>query len=500
MRYFGLYRLRVSMTGEVYGGVTRAPHEQSGSSSGATSEVSVLFQSAIALQKAGKFIEALASYDQAIALQPDNAYAFNNRGNVLQSLKRAEEALASYQAAIALKPDHAKAHNNCGNVLQGLGRSEEALASFQRAIALKANDAEIFRNLAITLVELKRFEEALAVYDEAIALRPDYAEALKNRGILKLLLGHYEEGWADYEWRWKAEDCMTVPPPIAAPPWQGEEIAGRSIAVYAEQGLGDIIQFARYLPLLAQRKAKVTFIVSQTLHRLLNTLEGELEIVASIKAARPFDFQCPVMSLPLHFGTRLSSIPSRVPYLHAEDTLIAKWKGRLLLPGLRVGIVWQGSPGARDARDRSVPLREFFPLANIAGVRLISLQKNHGLDQYENIPRNIAIESLGGDFDGGPDAFVDTAAAMAHLDLVITSDTSIAHLAGALGRPVWIALKYLADSRWLLDREDSPWYPSARLFRQERKGDWASVFSRMEREMRSLVARGNYGASAPYTR
>ena len=485
------------MTGDlVNGGSKSTTHQQSVSSPGKIAEPAAAFQEAVDLQKAGKFSEALQSYDQAIALSPGNANAFNNRGNVLQALNRFEEALASYEAAIALKPDHANAFNNRGNALQALKRFDEARASFEKATALRPDDAEILRNQGVVLFELKRFEEALASYDKAIALRPNYAEALKNRGLLRLLLGRYDSGWPDYEWRWKAEDCQTQPPPIAAPPWQGEEIAGRSIAVYVEQGFGDIIQFARYLPLLARRKAKVTLIVTEKLHRLLSTLEGELEITASIKAARTFDFQCALMSLPLHFGTTLSSIPSQVPYLRAEPKLIESWTDRIASAGLQIGIVWQGNPIGRADWGRSFPLSELFPLARIAGVRLISLQKHHGLDQLRNIPQDVAIQILGEDFDAGSDAFVDSAALMARLDLVITPDTSVAHLAGALGCPVWIALKHLPDARWLLDREDSPWYPSARLFRQEREGDWTGVFSRMERELQYLVAQGKHSVRA----
>jgi tetratricopeptide (TPR) repeat protein len=442
------------------------------------------------LQLQKRFEAALASYDAAIALKPDYAEAFNNRSNTLRALKRCEEALESCDKAISLKPLYPEAFNNRGLALHDLGRLVEALKSFDKAISLKPDYADAFVNRGGTLCDLKRFEEALACAGKALVLKPGHARAINFRSGIELLLGRFAEGWADHEWRWKVKECTSRKPALAAPEWQGEDLKGRSILIYMEQGLGDTMQFARYLPLLVKRGAKVTFSASRNLHRLLRPLGEGIETVGAIKPSHKFDFQCALMSLPLHFRTDLSSIPADIPYLHAEDGLAAKWKDRLGRKGFKIGIVWQGSPSGSVDRGRSVPLREFAPLAGIKDVRLISLQKNHGLDQLAELPEGIKIETLGDDFDTGPDAFLDTAAVMANLDLVISSDTSTAHLAGALGRPLWVALKYVPDWRWLLDREDSPWYPTARLFRQERAGDWKGVFSRMEAELRVLVRAG----------
>ncbi len=360
-------------------------------------------------------------------------------------------------------------------------------------LQLKPDIAEALNNRGSALRELKRLDEALAGYDRVLALKPDYADAFNNRGMLRLLVGRYREGWLDHEWRWETDSILTRRPAINAQPWQGEELTGRRIAVFSEQGLGDIIQFARYLPLLVQRGASVTFSAPQNLMRLLRPLHAQVELVGAIDGREPFDFQCALMSLPRWFGTELHSIPSEVPYLGAEEDLVARWKKKLAGGGFKVGIAWQGAPGAAIDQGRSIPLTEFAPLSRLPGVRLISLQKTHGLDQLAGLPAGTTIETLG-EFDG-PDAFVDTAAVMSTLDLIITSDTSIAHLAGALGRPTWVALKHVPDWRWLLDRDDSPWYPTMRLFRQETAGDWKPVFAKIEQELRSVASRP--GVSRP---
>src|SRR5262249_13118482 len=442
--------------------------------------------------------EALASYDQAIALKPDYAAAFNNRGIALRELKRLDEALASYDPAIALKPDYAEAFNNRGIALRELKRLDEALASYDQAIALKPDYAEAFINRGSILLELKRLDEAPGSHDQAIALKPEYADGLKNRALCRLSAGRYEEGWKDYEWRWEAKEFLSKRPKINTLQWRGEALQGRSLLVFAEQGLGDVIQFVRYLPLLVEREANVTFLAPAKLIRLLRPLTTKMEVMDAIRENATYDLQCALMSLPHQFNTDLSSIPNKVPYLAAEEELVARWKTRIGEHGFKIGIAWQGNPQAPIDRGRSIPLAEFVPLSGLPGVRLISLQKHHGLDQLAHLPADCKIETLGDDFDNGPDAFVDTAAVMENLDLIITSDTSIAHLAGALGRPTWVALKHLPDWRWMLDRDDSPWYPTMRLFRQSARDDWSSVFTAIERELRSLLGlqKGHSNTSA----
>ena len=475
-----------------------------------------------ALQAMRRFEEALASFARALALRPNYPEARNNRGVTLLDMKRYQEALATFEMleaandherslifnnraaallglkryaeslayaeqSLSLNSQQANFFSTYGAILMALGRHEDALVAYDSALRLNPNFLDALKNRGSALRELKRFDEALASYDRALTIKPDFAEALNNRGLLRLLVGRYREGWLDHEWRWETDSITTTRPRISARPWQGEDLTGRRIVVYSEQGLGDIIHFARYLPLLVRRGAKVTFGAPENLIRLLGSLPAEIRIISSIDEREPFDFQCALMSLPLWFGTELHSIPNEVPYLKADDDLAARWKKKLGGQGFKVGIAWQGAPGRAIDQGRSIPLAEFFPLARIRGVRLFSLQKTHGLDQLEDLPEDVKIKTFGDDFDGGPDAFVDTAAVMAGLDLIVTSDTSVAHLAGALGRPTWVALKHVPDWRWQVDRDDNPWYPTLRLFRQETAGDWRHVFSSIERELRSAV-------------
>ncbi len=439
------------------------------------------------LRELNRFDEALVSYDKAVALKPNYAEAFNNRGNVLTDLKRLDEALASYDKAIALKADYVKAFNNRGNTLRELNRFDEALVSYDKAIALNPNYAEAFNNRGNVLRDLKRIDEALASYDEAIAIKPNYADGYLNRALSRLLVGRYQEAWTDYEWRWEAKDFLGKRPNIRLPTWRGEDLSGHHLLVFSEQGMGDIIQFARYLPLLAESKCKITFTAPANLIRLLRLSIQSVEIVSELDCIQGIDFQIALMSLPQWFNTELSSIPHTVPYLTVEPELEAHWRSRIGAQGFKIGIAWQGNPSAKIDAGRSVPLEEFFRLSHIPGVRLISLQKHTGLDQLARLPRDVKIEVFDDDLDSGPDSFIDTAAAMNSLDLIITSDTSIAHLAGALGRPTWVALRHVPDWRWLLDRNDSPWYPTLRLFRQPQRDEWTQAFARIEQELKRRV-------------
>lgn len=463
------------------------------------------YRRGMSLRQQRRLDEAIASLNRAITRKADYAQAFMGRGVVLQELKRFEEALESYDKAIAIKHDYAAAFSNRGILLKEQNRLEEALASYDQAIAIDAGSAETYNNRGNVLIELKRLDEAIASYDKAIALKPNFADAFKNRAQFNLLTGNYEAGWQDYEWRFDAKSFPDKRPMFTAPIWNGEDLTGRGLVVYGEQGFGDTFQFARYLPLLVRRHAQVTFVTDGKLVRLLRSLPeivrlidgmGQRALAQHSRSAgdrlpetvlrddERFDFQCALMGLPRRFRTDLSSIPKEVPYLHAEDALVLSWKKRIGSHGFKVGIAWQGTPIGRIDRGRSIPLEEFLPLGRLPGVRLISLQKYHGLDQ---LALCAPIETLGAGFDDGPDGFIDTAAVMANLDLIVTSDTSIAHLAGAMGRPVWVALKHVPDWRWMLEREDSPWYATMRLFRQKTAGDWKAVFARIENALRTIA-------------
>ena len=427
--------------------------------------------------------EALASYDGALALRPDYAMAWSNRATVLQALKRYDEALASYDKALAIKPGYAEALRNRGVALHQLRRYDEALASYDEALASKPDYVEALSNRGLTLQALKRHDEALASYGKALAIDPMLAEAHANEGLLRLLLGDFELGWKQYQWRWKgaffsSASSRSFPQPL----WLGkQDIEGKTLLVHAEQGLGDTLQFVRYAPELAGRGATVVLEVQPALKALLANSFGACRVLSEGEPLPDFDLHCPFLSLPLAFDTRLDGIPAQVPYLAAPAAAIEKWGHRLgRTDAPKIGIVWSGrSTHANDA-NRSIALSRLIPLAS-SGARLVSLQNEVRAEDASALAASPETLHFGAELED----FSDTAALVSLLDLVVSVDTSVAHLAGALGKPVWILLPFAPDWRWLLDREDSPWYPTARLFRQPRIGDWDSVLDRVGRELAS---------------
>jgi tetratricopeptide (TPR) repeat protein len=447
--------------------------------------VDALGNRAALLVDAGRFEEALASCDRALALNPGSVDILQQRGTVLLHLKRPGEALDSLDRALAIDPSNIASVSNRSIALDALGRSEEAIAGFDRALALKPDLSEALTNKARILKSLGRIDEACDTFQKAIAVAPDCAEAHSDFGMTLLLNGDFDAGWREFEYRWLKTDNVGNLPDFGSPAWTGEALGGRSIVVYAEQGLGDIVQFCRYLPLLKQRGATVCVLVAARMHAILRAAFPEIPLLADISQVEThrFDFHCAMMSLPLHFQTTLASIPATVPYLKSDPGKTAMWRKKIGSHGFRVGICWQGNPNGDVDIGRSIPLEAFAPLGSVADVRLISLQKNDGVIQLECLKNELKVETLGPNFDSGPDAFVDTLAAMENVDLVITSDTSIAHVAGALARPVWVALKNVPDWRWMLNREDCPWYPTMRLFRQDARDNWPGVFARMRKEL-----------------
>jgi tetratricopeptide (TPR) repeat protein len=441
-----------------------------------------------ALRALKRFPEALESFDRVIALDSANALAHYNRGNVLDAMKRFEEAIASYDQAVALCGDDPRAWNNRGNSLSALGRFEEALASYDRAIMLLPDYADAFTNRANALMNLKRLDEALASYDRAIALKPEYAEAHWNRGLCRLLIDHRLEGWADYEWRWKTEQLAPERREFKQAQWFGDaDITGRTILLHAEQGFGDAIMAARYIRCVIEQGARVIVEAPAALQPLLAEIEGVAQGAAQVvikgSPLPAFDLHCPLMSLPLAFRTTLSTIPAQSPYLSVPKTHAAKWLQRLPRAATpRVGISWAGNPSFKHDDWRSIGLRNMLPLLARTDVQFVSLQKFLRDGDADILRAHPHILHLGDEIE----TFADTAAIMSTLDLVISSDTAIVHLAGALGRPLWILLAFVPDWRWLLDRNDSPWYPTARLFRQSRHGDWQGVVAELVRELSAL--------------
>jgi tetratricopeptide (TPR) repeat protein len=445
----------------------------------------------VALRKLGRPADALASQDQAISLRPTDAEALSNRVGALRELQRPQEALAAADHAVAIRPDHAQAHNVRGVALYDLRRLEEAVETYDRAIAIAPDHAKAHTNKALALYELRRFDEAMASYGQAIALRPDFADAHHNQALCRLMLGDDEAGWAQYEWRWRTETLRSTSRDSGPPAWLGREsLAGRTVLLWAEQGLGDTLQFCRYAPDVAALGAEVILQVQPGMERLAARLSGVAQVVTLGKPAPAHDFQAPLMSLPHALGA--GAAYGAEAYLRADPDEIAAWAGRLAGSGvLRIGLCWAGglrldqfNANTVDRR-RSLPLEAFAPLAGVDGLAIYSLQKG---------PPAAQLAELQGRGWAGPEIIdptaelkdlADTAALIANLDLVITCDTAIAHLAGGLGKPVWILNRFDACWRWLTDRDDNPWYPTARLFRQPAPGDWGSVIERVKDQLTS---------------
>jgi tetratricopeptide (TPR) repeat protein len=434
----------------------------------------------------GRFTEALDSFAAATRLAPHDSDAWCSRAGTLRELGRLEESVDAAERALELRRDFPEAAINLGNALLKLDRSEKALEAYLRASEPGPCLAKALLGQGLALRSLGRFSEAMTAFDKAAALGS--REAVAAKGCLMLTLGDFEQGFEGYEARWLKGRSLSEALGIRFETWKGPGRRGERVLVLNDHGLGDTIQFFRYLPLMAAAGVEATFVCPPRLRRLLSS-KAKVRFADSPPDGEPFDAQIAISSLPWAFGTRLETIPAAVPYLSAEPALREIWRKRIGAEGFKVGVVWQGNPNPEADRARSMPLTSLAPLSGIAGVRLISLQKGAGEEQLSNLPASMRVETLGGDFDAGADAFVDTAPAMTCLDLVVTCDTSIAHLAGALAVPVWVALKSDAEWRWLTKRADTPWYPTMRLFRQMRRGVWSDVFEAMASELTQLAER-----------
>jgi len=442
-----------------------------------------------ALHELKRFEAALASHDRALALRPDYAEARYNRGNALHKLRRFEEALADYQHALALRPDYVEALDNRGVALHDLRRYEEALASYDRALAVQPDYAKAFVDRGGTLREQRRFDEALDCYDRALALRPDYVEAHANEGMVRMLTGDFDRGWQKIEWGWIAARQRNVKRSFAQPQLFGShELKGKTVLLHAEQGFGDMIQFCRYVPLAAERGARVILEVYEPLRKLMGTLPGVAQIVTTGEPLPDFDIHCPLLSLPRALGAGSATIQSQTPYLRASPQAVTDWNDRLgQTHRPRIGLAWSGRPSHDNDHNRSMTLSSFLlPLAGLNATWVSLLQ---------DVRESDAPALQGGDvlhFGEELKTFADTAALIANLDLVISVDTSVAHLAGALAKPLWILLPFTPDWRWLLDRDDSPWYPTARLFRQDETRGWDGVMARVRAALDDDLRRGEF--------
>ncbi len=468
----------------------------------------------VVLQKKGQIDDAIACFEKALRIKPDNAKTYNNLGIALHERKQFDEAITNYKRAIQLDPNLSDAHNNLGNSLKEKGLFDEAVTCYTKALQMTPDRADVYYNLGIVLKEKGSVDEAIDNYMKAIQFYPGYIDAYNNLGIafkengqldkaincfkdalqinsndvvthwnlslVLLLSGNFKEGWKEYEWRLKVKDFYH--PDFCCPISNESDMEGRTILLHAEQGFGDTIQFIRYAPLVAQRGAEVIVRCQKELASLLQGVKGIAMVIDYDKQLPDFDFYCPLLSLPLFFGTTLENVPGETPYINADRILVQKWKNRIkdADPKLKVGLVWAGR------EQRSFSLEFFLPLLEIGNICFYSLQKGEAAKQAKNSPYDLKLI----DYTEELNDFSDTAALLDNLDLIISIDTAVAHLAGALGKSVWTLLPFAPDWRWMLNRGYSPWYATMRLFRQPSNGDWKSVISKIIVELQNRLLNG----------
>jgi tetratricopeptide (TPR) repeat protein len=418
---------------------------------------------------------ALGASERAIEIAPNFPPAHLTLGHALASQRKFDLAESAFRRALEINPAYFDAEANLGSCLFYLGRLDEALASHQRALAMSPEHPLALKNLAATLRALGRFDDALESYRRATSAAPLFAEAHRDEALLLLLLGRFDEGWSKYEWRWRASTLGAKP--IDGKRWDGRPLAGRTILLFAEQGIGDALQMLRYVPLVAAKDGRVLLRMPPSLLRLAGAALDGAVLVSQDADPPPFDCQAPLMSLPGLFATATSSIPAAVPYIRPPKDSREQWRRRLAGDGRRVGIVWAGNPDHENDHNRSIAFAHLRPLLGNKAVQFYSLQVGPSSADLSQTETGII------DLSSRLEDFGETAAAIDALDLVITVDTAVAHLAGALGKPVWLLLPYVPDWRWLLERDDSPWYPTMRLFRQSRRGDWDEVIARVAQEL-----------------
>ncbi|MEW6001772.1 MAG: tetratricopeptide repeat protein [Nitrospirota bacterium] len=477
---------------------------------------------AIALQDKKQIEEAISFYRKALQLNPNYPGALNNLGNIYLDKKQLNEAIDCYQEALKLKPDFVDAYNNLGIILQEKGQIDEAIINFQKALQInpvnpdiakvhinlgtaflkkdelekamicfqkalqkKPDFVDAYNKIGFVLQNKCRLEEAIQYFQKAIQIEPDHVDSHFGLSFPLLLSGNFEQGWKEYEWRRKTEDFISNPRDFLQPLWDGFDISGKTILLHAEQGLGDVIQFIRYVPLVVEKGAKIIIECQYQLISLFQNIEGVRQIIAQGEPLPSFDIHCPLLSLPLIFGTTVDNIPAEMPYIKVNAALLRKWEDKVEDDNskLKVGLAWAGSPAHKNDHKRSFPLDTFKPLAQFDNIVFYSLQKGNGSEQAKSPPDRMKFI----DHTDEIHDFSDTAALIMNLDLVISADTAVVHLAGALGKPVWTLLPFVPDWRWMLNREDSPWYPTMRLFRQPSPGDWIPVIDNVSAALAEMV-------------
>ena len=441
-----------------------------------------------ALKRLGRLEEAVDSYRQALCLEPNHPAVHYNLGNALRDLDRFDEAAGSYQRALSMEPGFVQAHCNLGSVLKSAGALEEAMESYHRALAIEPDLAECHYNVGLALNDLGRLDEAIAAYGRALAINPDHPDAHFGLSLTLLLGGDYLEGWKEYGWRWQQEKHARFKRDFSQPQWDGGPLMGKTIFLHSEQGDGDSIQFIRYVSLVAERGGRIVVECPVSLRALFSSVAGIDMLISQGEEVGDFDVHAPLLSLPHILETTLETIPGGVPYVAADACLADHLRidAERRAGARAVGIVWAGSPAHENDRQRSTQLACFLELAALPDITLVSLQVGDRRSDLRDVdPAGETILDLGKRLQ----SYADTAAVIDQLDLVITVDTAVAHLAGAMGKPVWVLLPYAPDFRWMLGRNDSPWYPTATLFRQNRQdkvGDWGSVFAEVISVLSSL--------------
>ena len=446
----------------------------------------------------GQLPAALECFEKALMIEPTSFEGHHNKGMVLEKMGRLHEALGHYQQAIEYCPESSRTFNNLGNAYRELDRLNEAIQSFEKAIELDPNYAEAFSNLGWTLFRLQEYQQSKEYFKMAIKINPSLSPAVFNLSLCQLTLGEFDEGWLNYEERMKQPLYQKKIDPLNKPQWNGsQELDGRAIYIHSEQGLGDTIQFCRYIKLLAERGAKVIFEPQMHLQKLLKNLDGISELIEPGQTIPHYDYHCPLMSLPLAFKTNQDNIPNKVPYLYADEIKKGYWKDKLAaISGPKVGLVWSGgfrpnNPELWGVNQRRNISFELISQLNMDGIEFFSLQKGEGAEA--ELKKNKDQFWKSGNFYNFAEElqdFSDTAALIDQLDLVISVDTSTAHLAGAMGKPVWILNRFDGCWRWLQEGEKSAWYPTAKLYRQKISGEWSSVIKRAKEDL--ILFRSNY--------
>jgi len=435
-----------------------------------------MFGDALTHHRGGELEEAARLYGRALILNLNIPDIYNNLGVALRGLGKLEASAACYHRALALAPENGGAYTNLGNVLRGLGRFKAAVASHSRAVELTPDSADAFFNLGLALREIGETDEALVCFAKTLAMDPDHTGCHWDRALTLLQNGDFKEGFEEYEWRWKMDG--NPPRDFSQPEWDGSDLGGKTILLHTEQGYGDMIQFARYFPLVKERGGTIIVEAQPLLSRLFSTIEGVGQVVNAGAEIPNFDVYAPMMSLARIFGTTLDTVPAQVPYLNAPDAFAGQLPATLS-PQLKVGIAWAGSATHQDDARRSCPFKIFTEVMGLAAVALYSLQTGRAASDIAGQGCEAFVTDLGSKMND----FADTAAVIGHLDLIICVDTAVAHLAGAMGKPVWVALPHPGDWRWMQDGDTSPWYPTMKLFRQADPGDWAGVFEALKKAL-----------------